>query len=84
MDRGAHCWPAPPADGYRGFHTEATLKLTGMTAKDVAAPNFRERIIHPDDLESLPGEQKAALSVSLFRSKLHNEPCGKTASTGGS
>jgi formate hydrogenlyase transcriptional activator len=32
-----------------------------MTAKDVVAPNFRERIFHPDDLQRLRDERRAAL-----------------------
>ena len=44
------------------YANQATLDYTGMTAKDVVAPNFRERIFHPDDLESLRDERKAALA----------------------
>jgi formate hydrogenlyase transcriptional activator len=43
------------------YGNQATLDYTGMTAKDVVAPNFRERIFHPDDLERLRNERKAAL-----------------------
>jgi formate hydrogenlyase transcriptional activator len=47
------------------YVNQATLDYTGMTAKDVVAPNFRERIFHPDDLESLRDERKAALARGL-------------------
>jgi len=43
------------------YANQATLDYTGMTAKDVVAPNFRERIFHPDDLQRLRGERTAAL-----------------------
>jgi formate hydrogenlyase transcriptional activator len=39
----------------------ATLDYTGLAAEDVIAPGFRERIFHPDDLERLREERKAAL-----------------------
>src|SRR5882762_6829041 len=44
------------------YANQATLDYTGMTAEDVIAPLFRERIFHPDDLERLRDERKAALS----------------------
>jgi PAS domain S-box-containing protein len=47
------------------YANQATLDFTGMTAKDLVAPNFRERIFHPDDLESLRDERKAALARGL-------------------
>src|SRR5580658_10378328 len=43
------------------YANQATLDYTGMTAKDVVAPNFRERIFHPDDLQRLRGKRRAAL-----------------------
>jgi formate hydrogenlyase transcriptional activator len=39
----------------------ATLDYTGLAAEDVLAPGFRERIFHPDDVERLREERKAAL-----------------------
>src|SRR5579863_2662124 len=39
-----------------------TLDYTGLAAEDVFAPHFRERIFHPDDLERLREERKAALA----------------------
>jgi formate hydrogenlyase transcriptional activator len=43
----------------------ATLDYTGLTADDVIAPNFRERIFHPEDVERLRNERKAALARGL-------------------
>jgi formate hydrogenlyase transcriptional activator len=47
------------------YANQATLDYTGLTSEDVVAPDFRERIFHPDDLEKLGGEQKAALGRGL-------------------
>jgi formate hydrogenlyase transcriptional activator len=47
------------------YANQATLDYTGMTAKDVVAPNFRERIFHPDDLERFRDERTAALTRGL-------------------
>jgi PAS domain S-box-containing protein len=44
---------------------QATLDYTGLTAKDVFTPDFRERIFHPDDLERLRDERTAALAREL-------------------
>jgi formate hydrogenlyase transcriptional activator len=44
------------------YANQATLDYTGLAAEDVTAPLFRERIFHPDDLERLREERKAALS----------------------
>jgi formate hydrogenlyase transcriptional activator len=43
----------------------ATLDYTGLTAGDVTAPNFRERIFHPEDVERFRNERKAALARGL-------------------
>jgi formate hydrogenlyase transcriptional activator len=43
------------------YANQATLDYTGLTAEDVVAPLFRERIFHPDDLERLREQRKAAL-----------------------
>ena len=42
----------------------ATLDYTGLTADDVTAPNFRERIFHPEDVERFRNERRAALARS--------------------
>src|SRR5713101_4949519 len=44
------------------YANQAALDYTGLAAEDVIAPDFRERIFHPDDLERLREERKAALS----------------------
>ena len=43
------------------YANQATLDYTGLSAEDVIAPRFRERIFHPGDLERLREERKAAL-----------------------
>src|SRR6267142_2579325 len=47
------------------YANQATLDYTGMTAQDVVAPLFRERIFHPDDLERLREQRKTALGRGL-------------------
>src|SRR5437879_10194674 len=47
------------------YANQATLDYTGRTSEDVLAPNFRERIFHPDDLERLRGERTAAMKRGL-------------------
>src|SRR4029077_12092547 len=47
------------------YANQATLEYTGLTSEDVVAPHFRERIFHPDDLERLGEERKAALRRGL-------------------
>jgi formate hydrogenlyase transcriptional activator len=47
------------------YANQATLDYTGLMAEDVIAPLFRERIFHPDDLERLREERKAALARGL-------------------
>jgi formate hydrogenlyase transcriptional activator len=44
---------------------QATLDYTGLTPDDVIAPNFRERIFHPEDIEKNRNERKAALARGL-------------------
>jgi len=44
------------------YANQATLDYTGLAAEDVIAPHFRERIFHPDDLERLREQRKAALA----------------------
>ena len=45
------------------YANQATLDYTGLTAQDVTAPHFRQRIFHPDDLERLRDERKAGLGA---------------------
>src|SRR6201993_3008388 len=47
------------------YANQATLDYTGLTAEDVIAPFFRERIFHTDDLERLREQRKAALARGL-------------------
>jgi formate hydrogenlyase transcriptional activator len=47
------------------YANQATLDYTGLTADDVIAPDFRERIFHPDDIEKFRNERKAALARGL-------------------
>ena len=47
------------------YANQATLDYTGLTAEDVMAPLFRERIFHLDDLERLREQRKAALARGL-------------------
>src|SRR5712664_2362213 len=47
------------------YANQATLDYTGLTSDDVIAPNFRERIFHPEDLEKFRNERNAALARGL-------------------
>ncbi len=47
------------------YANEATLEYTGLSSEDVIAPNFRERIFHPEDLERLRDQRKVALRRGL-------------------
>jgi formate hydrogenlyase transcriptional activator len=47
------------------YANQATLDYTGLTADDVIAPNFRERIFHPEDFEKFRNERKTALARGL-------------------
>ena len=53
------------ATGAPIYANQATLDYAGRTSEDVLAPDFRERIFHPDDLERLRGERKAAMERGL-------------------
>jgi formate hydrogenlyase transcriptional activator len=47
------------------YANEATLEYTGLSSEDVVAPNFRERIFHPEDLERLRDQKKVGLGRGL-------------------
>jgi formate hydrogenlyase transcriptional activator len=47
------------------YANQATLDYTGLTAEDVTSAHFRERIFHPEDLERLQDQRKAALSRAV-------------------
>src|SRR5258706_2596057 len=43
------------------YANQTTLDYAGLTAADVLAPRFRERLFHADDLDRFGSERKAAL-----------------------
>ena len=47
------------------YANEATLDYAGLSSEDVVAPNFRERLFHPEDLERLRDQRKVALARGL-------------------
>ena len=47
------------------YANEATLDYTGLNHEDVLAPDFRQRIFHPDDLERLREKRKTSLERGL-------------------
>jgi PAS domain S-box-containing protein len=47
------------------YANKALLDYTGLTLEDVSAPEFRSRVMHPEDLESLRNEIPAAFSRGL-------------------
>jgi formate hydrogenlyase transcriptional activator len=47
------------------YANQAALDYTGLTPDDVIAPNFRERIFHPEDVERFRDERKVALARGL-------------------
>jgi formate hydrogenlyase transcriptional activator len=47
------------------YANQAALDYTGLTAEEVTAPGFRERIFHPEDLERLQKKRKEALERGL-------------------
>jgi formate hydrogenlyase transcriptional activator len=47
------------------YANEATLAYSGLSSQDVPAPNFRERLFHPEDIERLRDQRKAALAQGL-------------------
>src|SRR5438128_3198033 len=52
-------------DGTPIYATKAVLDYTGITMEDVITSDFRARIFHPEDLESLREERRAALARGL-------------------
>jgi formate hydrogenlyase transcriptional activator len=47
------------------YANQTTLDYTGLNIEDVVAPDFRERIFHPDDLVRLRTDRKASLERGL-------------------
>src|SRR5438094_74214 len=52
-------------DGTPVYANQAVLDYTGFTMEDVITSDFRARIFHPEDLESLREESRAALARGL-------------------
>ena len=52
-------------DGTPVYANQAVLDYTGLTMEDVINLDFRARIFHPEDLESLREERRAALARGL-------------------
>src|SRR2546427_637214 len=52
-------------DGTPVYANQAVLDYTGLTMEDVITSDFRARIFHPEDLESLREERRAALARGL-------------------
>ena len=52
-------------DGTLVYANQAVLDYTGLTIEDVITSDFRARIFHPEDLERLREERRAALASGL-------------------
>jgi formate hydrogenlyase transcriptional activator len=52
-------------DGIPIYANKFALDYTGLTIDDVTRPDFRSRIIHPEDFERLHDTRRAALSHGL-------------------
>jgi len=52
-------------DGTPVYANQAVLDYTGLTMDDVITSDFRARIFHPEDLERLREERRAALARGL-------------------
>lgn len=52
-------------DGSPIYANQAVLDYTGLTMEDVITSDFRARIFHPEDLERLGDERRAALARGL-------------------
>src|SRR5436190_994773 len=52
-------------DGTPVYANQAVLDYTGFTMEDVITSDFRARIFHPEDLERLREERRAALARGL-------------------
>jgi len=53
------------ADGKPIYANKAVLDYTGLVVDDVTRPDFRSRIIHPEDFERLKDLRRTALSRGL-------------------
>ncbi len=52
-------------DGIPLYANQAVLEYTGLTIEDVTSSDFHARIFHPEDLERLRDERRAALARGL-------------------
>jgi formate hydrogenlyase transcriptional activator len=49
-------------DGNNLYSNQAVLDYTGLTREEVMASDYRARVLHPEDLERLRNERRAAFS----------------------
>ena len=69
-------------DGKANYANRVALDCTGLSLDEVRADNFRERVVHPEDVERLRKEQQKGLSGSVpFETS--SGLAGKTANIGG-
>jgi PAS domain S-box-containing protein len=52
-------------DGTLRYANQAVLDYTGLSFEDAMAPNFRARLLHPEDVARLQDERRDALSRGL-------------------
>jgi PAS domain S-box-containing protein len=52
-------------DGKNLYANQALLDYTGLTAEEVMAPDFRERVFHPEDVARLRPERQKALARGI-------------------
>jgi formate hydrogenlyase transcriptional activator len=52
-------------DGAALYANQAVLDYVGMTMEDVLSPDYRQRFIHPEDIERLRDERKAGYASGL-------------------
>ena len=52
-------------DGNNLYSNQAVLDYTGLTTEEMMAPDYRARVFHPEDVERLRDERRAALSQGV-------------------
>jgi formate hydrogenlyase transcriptional activator len=52
-------------EGRAVYANQTTLEYTGLTMDEVAAPDFRERVFHPEDVARLEEERRQALARAV-------------------
>ncbi len=65
IDAIPHAIVVQDPSGIPLYANQAALDYTGLALDDIVSSGFRERIFHPDDLERLQDERKAALARGL-------------------